>query len=160
MAARLVSSINTIFQSRGCCSRYFFTVFFDSPTSMARRMRPFGASSLPILSTKAASSAQKPHQVVQNSKSTTFPLMEALVNFSPEVVVAEKCGAGSLSLEAAARPRALTSRTAEKGSSAHGEKIAQNGSEGLGNREWGLGAETAAIGCLVDYAEPSRVGTT
>src|SRR5260221_1895627 len=68
MAERLVSSIMTSLQLRGCCSRYFLTVFLDSPTSMARRMRPLPASSWPILSTKAASSAQKPHQVVQNSR--------------------------------------------------------------------------------------------
>src|SRR5258708_8888317 len=98
MAARLVSAIMTILQLRGCCSRYFLTVFLDSPTSMARRMRPLLASSRPILSTKAASSAQKPHQVVQNSRRTTLPLMESLVNFSPVVVMALKCGAGSLSL--------------------------------------------------------------
>src|SRR4030088_2051259 len=98
MAARLVSSIMTILQLRGCCSRYFLTVFLDSPTSMARRMRPLSASSWPILSTKVASSAQKPHQVVQNSRRTTLPLMDSLVNFSPVVVVALKRGAGSLSL--------------------------------------------------------------
>src|SRR6266446_1601838 len=97
MAARLVSSIMTILQLRGCCSRYFLTVFLDSPTSIARRMRPLSASSWPILSTKAASSAQKPHQVVQNSRRTTLPLMVSLVNFSPVVVVALKRGAGSLS---------------------------------------------------------------
>ena len=33
-----------------------------------------------------------------NSSSTTLPLMESLVNFSPVVVVALKRGAGSLSL--------------------------------------------------------------
>src|SRR5213594_4157151 len=88
----------TILQLRGCCSRYFLTVFLDSPTSMARRMRPLTASSWPILSTKAASSAQKPHQVVQNSRRTTLPLMFSLLNFSPVVVVALKRGAGSLSL--------------------------------------------------------------
>src|SRR6266446_659368 len=98
MAARLVSSIMTILQLRGCCSRYFFTVFLDSPTSMARRIRPLLASSWPILSTKAASSAQKPHQVVQNSRRTTFPLMVSLLNLSPVVVMALKRGAGSLSL--------------------------------------------------------------
>src|SRR5438477_4543440 len=98
MAARLVSSIMTILQLRGCCSRYFLTVFLDSPTSMARRIRPLLASSWPILSTKAASSAQKPHQVVQNSRRTTLPLMFSLLNFSPVVVVALKRGAGSLSL--------------------------------------------------------------
>src|SRR2546430_3368006 len=98
MAARLVSSIMTSLQLRGCCSRYFLTVFLDSPTSMARRISPLPASSWPILSTKAASSAQKPHQVVQNSRRTTLPLMESLVNFSPVVVVALKRGAGSLSL--------------------------------------------------------------
>src|SRR5437762_7628115 len=110
MAARLVSSIMTILQSRGCCSRYFLTFFLDSPTSMARRISPLGASSLPTLSTKAASSAQKPHQVVQNSSRTTLPLMDSLLNFSPVVVVAEKCGAGSLSLEPAAMPRVPASR--------------------------------------------------
>src|SRR4051812_26468585 len=41
------------------------------------------------------------HQVVQNSSSTTFPLMEPLLNFSPAVVVALKRGAGSLALLAA-----------------------------------------------------------
>src|SRR5882672_1796027 len=110
MAARLVSSIMTILQLRGCCSRYFLTVFLDSPTSMARRMRPLSASSWPILSTKAASSAQKPHQVVQNSSRTTFPLMESLVNFSPLVVVALNRGAGSLSLEPATRAIAARSK--------------------------------------------------
>src|SRR5205807_3583088 len=98
MAARLVSSIMTILHLRGCCSRYFLTVFLDSPTLVARRISPLSASSWPILSTKAASSAQKPHQVVQNSRCTTLPLMESLVNFSPVVVVALKRGAGSLSL--------------------------------------------------------------
>src|SRR5229473_8232415 len=97
MAARLVSSIMTILQLRGCSSRYFLTVFLDSPTLMARRISPLPASSWPILSTKAASSAQKLHQVVQNSSRTTLPLMESLVNFSPVVVVALKRGAGSLS---------------------------------------------------------------
>src|SRR6266568_1922591 len=98
MAARLVSSIMTILQLRGCCSRYFLTVFLDSPTLMASKMSPLSASSWPILSTKAASSAQKPHQVVQNSSRATLPLMESLVNFSPVVVVALKRGADSLSL--------------------------------------------------------------
>src|SRR5712692_6420135 len=88
----------TILQLRGCSSRYFLTVFLDSPTLMARRISPLSASSWLILSTKAASSAQKPHQVVQNSRRTTLPLMESLVNFSPVVVVALKRGAGSLSL--------------------------------------------------------------
>src|SRR5260370_86296 len=106
MAARLVSSIMTSLQLRGCRSRYFLTVFLDSPTLMARRMRPLPASSWPILSTKAASSAQKPHQVVQNSRRTTLPLMDSLVNFSPVVVVALKRGAGSLSLGAASAQRA------------------------------------------------------
>src|SRR6266853_1778628 len=110
MAARLVSSIMTILQLRGCCSRYFLTDFLDSPTLMARRMRPFAASSWPILSTKAASSAQKPHQVVQNSRRTTLPLMESLVNFSPVVVMALKWGAGSLSLGPARVQTAAKSR--------------------------------------------------
>src|SRR5712691_2692327 len=113
MAARLVSSIMTILQLRGCCSRYFLTVFLDSPTSMARRMRPLSASSWPILSTKAASSAQKPHQVVQNSRRTTLPLMVSLVNFSPVVVMALKRGAGSLSLGAARAQREAKSRVQE-----------------------------------------------
>src|SRR5712691_5602301 len=111
MAARLVSSIMTILQLRGCCSRYFLTVFLDSPTLTARRISPLSASSRPILSTKAASSAQKPHQVVQNSRSTTLPLMDSLVNFSPVVVVALKRGAGSLSLGAARAQRAARSNT-------------------------------------------------
>src|SRR6266849_7497968 len=105
MAARLVSSIMTILQLRGCSSRYFLTVFLDSPTLMARRISPLSASSWPILSTKAASSAQKPHQVVQNSRRTTLPLMDSLVNFSPVVVVALKRGAGSLSLGPASAQR-------------------------------------------------------
>src|SRR5260370_24881646 len=98
MAARLVSSMKTILQLRGCWSRYFLTVFLDSPTSMARRINPLAASSWPILSTKEASSAQKPHQVVQNSRRTTLPLMVSLVNFSPVVGMGLKRGAGSLSL--------------------------------------------------------------
>src|SRR6266478_595378 len=111
MAARLVFSIMTILQLRGCCSRYFLTVVLDSPTLMARRTRPFAASSWPILSTKAASSAQKPHQVVQNSRRTTLPLMESLENFSPVVVMALKRGAGSLSLVAASAQTAARSKT-------------------------------------------------
>src|SRR5258705_4141561 len=111
MAARLVSSIMTILQLRGCCSRYFLTVFLDSPTLMARRMRPFAASSWPILSTKAASSAQKLHQVVQNSRRTTLPLMESLENFSPVVVMALKCRAGSLFLGPAGGKTPEGSRT-------------------------------------------------
>src|SRR5712691_4952332 len=111
MAARLVSSIMTSLQLRGCCSRYFLTVFLDSPTLMARRMRPLPASSWPILSTKEASSAQKPHQVVQNSRRTTLPLMVSLVNFSPVVVVALKRGAGSLSLGTARAQTAASIRT-------------------------------------------------
>src|SRR6202521_4501924 len=111
MAARLVSSIITSLQLRGCCSRYFLTVFLDSPTSMASRISPLSASSWPILSTKAASSAQKPHQVVQNSRSTTLPLMVSLVNFSPVVVTALKRGAGSLSLGAASAQRAARNST-------------------------------------------------
>src|SRR5216683_6321687 len=111
MAARLVSSIMTSLQLRGCCSRYFLTVFLDSPTLMARRMRPLPASSWPILSTKAASSAQKPHQVVQNSRRTTLPLMVSLENFSPVVVVALKRGAGSLSFGPARAQTAARTRT-------------------------------------------------
>src|SRR5256712_4889506 len=111
MAARLVFSMRTILQSRGCWSRYFLTVFLDSPTSMARRTRPLGESSRPILSTKAASSAQKPHQVVQNSRRTTLPLMESLVNFSPVVVMALKRGAGSLSFGPARAQTAARIRT-------------------------------------------------
>src|SRR5258708_3183607 len=111
MAARLVSSIMTILQLRGCCSRYFLTVFLDSPTLMARRTRPLPASSWPILSTKAASSAQKPHQVVQNSRRTTLPLMESLENFSPVVVMALKRGAGSLSLGPASAQTVARNRT-------------------------------------------------
>src|SRR5438445_13324440 len=91
----------TILQLRGCCSRYFLTVFLYSPTSMARRIKPLPARSWTILSTKAASSAQKPHQVVQNSRRTTLPLMFSLLNFSPDVVVALKRGAGSLSFRPA-----------------------------------------------------------
>src|SRR6266478_201689 len=98
MAARLVSSVRTTLQLRGRRSRYFFTVFLDSPTLTARMTRSLPANSRLILSTKGASSAQKPHQVVQNSKRTTLPLMETLENFSPSVAVALKRGAGSLAL--------------------------------------------------------------
>src|SRR5579859_2180885 len=49
-------------------------------------------------STKPASCRQKPHHVVQNSSSTTLPFNEALLNFSPRVVVALNRGAGSLGL--------------------------------------------------------------
>src|SRR6266849_6285120 len=96
MAAKLVSSVSTILQLRGCSSRYFLTVFLDSPTLTASTMRSLPANSRLILSTKGASTAQKLHHVVQNSKRTTFPLIEALENFSPSVVVALKRGAGSL----------------------------------------------------------------
>jgi hypothetical protein len=89
----------------------FLTVFLDSPTSMARRRSPLGARSWPILSTKAASLAQKPHQVVQNSSRTTFPWMEALLNFSPVVVVALKRGAGSLALGRANKESAARTKT-------------------------------------------------
>src|ERR1700676_4384699 len=112
MAARLVSSMRTILQLRGCWARNLVTVFLDSPTLMARRTRPLSASSWPILSMKGASSLQKPHQVVQNSRRTTLPLMESLENFSPSVVLALKRGAGSLALVAAKRGAAGRSRTA------------------------------------------------
>src|SRR5216684_8997975 len=114
MAARLVSSVRTTLQLRGCRPRYFFTVFLDSPTLTARITRSLPANSRLILSTKAASSAQKPHQVVQNSRRTTLPLMESFVNFSPVVVVALKRGAGSLSLEAAKTQRAASSNVQER----------------------------------------------
>ena len=39
-AARFVSSIRTILQSRGFAARNLVTVFFDSPTSTARPSRP------------------------------------------------------------------------------------------------------------------------
>src|SRR5438067_11725456 len=94
MAARLVSSVRTIRQERGCCSRYFFTVFFDSATSIARTITPLSAYSLLIASTNGSSSWQYWHQVVQNSSSTTFPLTESLLKVSPEVVLARKRGAG------------------------------------------------------------------
>src|SRR5258708_10115 len=81
---------------RGCWSRYFLTVFLDSPTSTARTITPFSRYSWLILSTKPASSRQNPHQVVQNSKRTTFPLTEMFVNFSPSVVLALNRGPGSL----------------------------------------------------------------
>src|ERR1700731_3369375 len=98
MAARLVSSVRTTLTLRGCRSRYFFTVFLDSPTLTASTRRSLPANSWLILSTKGASTAQKEHQVVQNSRRTTLPLMETLENFSPSVVVALKRGAGSLAL--------------------------------------------------------------
>src|SRR5467141_712170 len=100
MAAKFVSSVSTTLQLRGCKSRYFLTVFLDSPTLTARTMRSLPANSRLILSTKGASTAQKLHHVVQNSKRTTFPLIEMLENFSPLVVVALKCGADSLLLVA------------------------------------------------------------
>src|SRR5579862_6200146 len=98
MAARLVSSMSTILDVRGCSSRYFFTVFFDSPTLMARTIKPLSPNSWFSLSTMEASCTQYWHQVVQKSRRTTLPLMEVLLNFSPVVVVALKRGAGSLSL--------------------------------------------------------------
>src|SRR5689334_10244333 len=62
-------------------------------------------------STKPASCRQKPHQVVQNSSSTTLPFKESLLNFSPRVVVALNRGAGSLGLVLAATgPATVESR--------------------------------------------------
>src|SRR6267154_4723680 len=83
---------------RGCWSRYFLTVFFDSPTSTASTTSPLSAYSRFTLSTYGASSWQNPHHVAQNSSRTTFPLIESFVNFSPSIVLALNRGAGSLAL--------------------------------------------------------------
>src|SRR5712691_5184060 len=84
MAARLVSLVSTIGTVRGCSTR-----------STARTIKPFPLNSLARSSTSEASSSQYLHQVVQNSKRTTLPLMESLLNCSPVVVLARKGGAGS-----------------------------------------------------------------
>src|SRR5208337_4684400 len=105
IAARLVSSVRTIRQLRGFCSRYFFTVFFDSFTSTASTTRPWSRNSLSRLSTNGCSRRQYGHHVVQNCSRTTWPFKESLVNFSPAVVLALKRGAGS-----ALPPRALTAK--------------------------------------------------
>src|SRR5882724_635327 len=103
MAARLVSSVRTMRQVRGFWSRYFLTVFLDSPTLMARTMKSFSVYSWLIFSTNGASARQYPHQVVQNSSRTTLPLMEAFEKDSPEVDLALKRGAGSFGLVLASR---------------------------------------------------------
>src|SRR5215471_2711539 len=95
MAARFVSSVITTRQVRGCASRYFFTVFFDSPTLIASTVSPLSENSCESFSTSGASSSQKWHQVVQNSSRTTLPLIEALSNLSPSRLRALNRGAGS-----------------------------------------------------------------
>src|SRR5437879_4621877 len=97
MAARLVSSISTILHERGCPSRYFLTVFLDSPTSTASTTRPLALNSLWTSSTRDSSRRQYGHQVVQNCSRTTFPLTDSLLNFSPSSVFAVNRGAGSRS---------------------------------------------------------------
>src|SRR5262245_2140664 len=105
MAARLVSSVRTTRQVRGCCSRYFLTVFLDSPTLTARTVRRLCLNSWESRATRGASSAQKWHQVVHNSRRTTLPFIPALSNFSPSRVLALKRGAGSILALLAAKAR-------------------------------------------------------
>src|SRR5271166_2604482 len=82
-------------QLRGFCSRYLFTVFFDSFTSTASTTSPWSRNSLSKLSTSGCSRRQYGHHVVQNCSRATWPFSESLVNFSPAVVLALKRGAGS-----------------------------------------------------------------
>src|SRR5882724_6200146 len=89
-------------QVRGYCSRYFLTVFLDSPTLTASTIRSLSLYWWLIFSTNGASALQKPHQVVQNSTRTTLPLIEALEKVSPLVDLAVKRGAGSFCLVLAA----------------------------------------------------------
>src|SRR6266436_7906774 len=103
IAARLVSSVRTMRQVRGYCSKYFLTVFLDSPTLTASTIRSLSVYWWLIFSTNGASTLQKPHQVVQNSRRTTLPLMEALEKVSPVVDLALKRGAGSFCLLLARR---------------------------------------------------------
>src|SRR3954466_9737705 len=98
MAARFVFSVSTMRVLRGCSSIYFFTVFLPSPTLTARMINPLLPNSSFSRSTNGRSLSQYVHHVVQNSSSTTLPLMDWLLNFSPLVVVALKRGAGSLAL--------------------------------------------------------------
>src|SRR5258708_17525571 len=107
MAARLVSSVRTTRVLRGCWSRYFLTVFFDSPTLMVSTTRPLAENSSFNCSTSGASWRQYPHHVVQNSRSTTLPLRELLLKLSPVVVVALKFGAASLGFGPALIPKAM-----------------------------------------------------
>src|SRR5260221_10011816 len=95
MAARLVSSVRMMRVVRGCCSRYFLTVFLDSPTLMVRTSNPLSPYSRLILSTNGASVKQYGHHVVQNSSRTTLPLVVSFVNFSPSIVLALNLGARS-----------------------------------------------------------------
>src|SRR6266478_7469472 len=85
-------------QVRGYCSRYFLTVFLDSPTLTASTIRSLSVYWWLIFSTNGASALQKPHQVVQNSRRTTLPLIEELEKVSPLVALALKRGAGSFGL--------------------------------------------------------------
>src|SRR5215469_11282598 len=114
MAARFVSSVSTMRVARGLTARYLFTVFFDSPTLTVRTSRPLSLYSLFSLSTMGASSKQYGHQVVQNSSSTTLPLTDSFVNFSPVVVLVLNRGARSRVFGPAYTARLASSRTQEK----------------------------------------------
>src|SRR5579864_8768980 len=94
MAARLVSLVSTIGTDRGWSAKYFLTRWSGSRTSTARTIRSLFLNSPAMLSTIAASPSQYLHQVVQNSNSTTLPLIDSLLNCSPVVVLARKRGAG------------------------------------------------------------------
>src|SRR5579863_2064829 len=98
---------------RRCSSRYFFTVFLDSPTLIVRTISPLPPYSRLILSTNGASTKQYGHHVVQNSSRTTLPLVVSFVNFSPSMVLALKRGAGSFALGAACTQRDAKSDTQE-----------------------------------------------
>src|SRR5579864_8984878 len=111
MAARFVSSVSTMRQARGCCSRYFLTVFFDSATSIASTISPLPTNSLSIFSTSASSFRQYEHQVVQNSSKTTLPFTDSLLKLSPARVFARKRGAGSFSSSPAKAHTAVRSNT-------------------------------------------------
>src|SRR5260370_14966523 len=110
MASRLVSSVRTMGTARGCSIKYFCTFFLGSRTSTARTMRPLLENSLATSSTMDASSSQYLHHVVQNSNRTILPLMDALLYWSPVVVLARKRGAG-WPVSSAAKARRHSSAT-------------------------------------------------
>src|SRR5216684_8266052 len=108
MAARLVSLVSTTGTDRGCSTKYFLTFGSGSRTSTASTIRPLSENSFAMSSTSSASRSQYLHQVVQNSKRTTLPLTEALLNCSPVVVLARKRGAGCPVSSAAKARRAAS----------------------------------------------------
>src|SRR5512146_879453 len=101
-------------QERGCSARYFLTVFFDSPTSIASTTRPLLAYSWSRSSRIDSSLRQYGHHVAQNSSSTTLPLTDAFVKVSPVIVFAVNRGASSGRSEPAKAQMAMSATAMDK----------------------------------------------